>query len=44
MRCNKIGRSCPDQRTHDALAAISEELADKAEALEATFKVPKQHF
>jgi len=44
VRCNKIGRSCPDQRRHDALAAISEELADKAEALEATFKVPKQHF
>ena len=41
VRCNKIARACPDPRTHDALAAISEELADKAEALETTFKVPK---
>lgn len=40
VRCNKIARTCADARTHDALAAISAELADKAEALETTFKVP----
>ena len=42
VRCNKIARDCSDPATHDALAAISAELADKAEALETTFKVPKQ--
>lgn len=42
VRCNKIARACPDPRTHDALAAISAEFADKAEALETTFKVPKE--
>ena len=42
VRCNKIARSCPDSRTHDALAAISAELADKAEALETAFQVPKE--
>jgi hypothetical protein len=40
--CNKIARNCSDARAHDALAAISAELADKAEALESTFKVPKK--
>ena len=42
VRCNKIARAGPDAPTHDALAAISEELADKAEALEMTFKVRKE--
>ncbi len=42
VRCNKIARSCSDPRAHDALTAISEELADKAETLEATFKVPQE--
>jgi hypothetical protein len=42
VRCNKIARACPDPHTHDALAAISVELADKAEALESTFKVAKE--
>ncbi len=41
VRCNKIARECPDAETHDALSAISMELADKAEALESTFQVPK---
>lgn len=44
VRCNKIARSCSDARAHEALAAISAEPADKAEALEATFKVPKERF
>jgi hypothetical protein len=43
VRCNKIARACPDARTHDALADISAELAEKAEALETTFKVPKEN-
>ncbi len=43
VRCNKIARKCPDPHTHDALAAISAELTDKAEALEETFKVPKDN-
>jgi len=42
VRCNKIARNCSDARAHEALAAISAELADKAEALEETFKVPKE--
>ena len=42
VRCNKIARNCSDARAHDALAAISVELADKAEALETTFKVQKE--
>jgi hypothetical protein len=41
VRCNRIARDCPDPHTHDQLASISEELADKAEALETTFRVPK---
>jgi hypothetical protein len=40
VRCNKIARACPDPATHDALGAISSELADKAELLENTFQVP----
>ena len=44
VRCNKIARSCSDARAHEPLAAISAELADKAEALEETFKVPKERF
>ena len=42
VRCNKIARNCPDTSTHDALAAICAELADKAEAIETTFQVPKE--
>jgi hypothetical protein len=41
VRCNNIARSCPDPQTQDRLTAISRELADKAEALEDTFKVLK---
>jgi hypothetical protein len=37
VRCNAIARVSSDKRTHDALAAISAELADKAEAIEAAF-------
>ena len=40
VRCNKIARTCGDARTNEALAAISAELADKAEALETTYKIP----
>ena len=42
VRCNNIGRNTSDPRVHDELAVISAELADKAEALEETFKVTKQ--
>jgi hypothetical protein len=42
VRCNKIARECKDPDTHDALTAISVELADKAEALERTFQIPKE--
>jgi hypothetical protein len=42
VRCNQIARTCPDSRTHDALAALTAELADKAEILESTFRVPKE--
>lgn len=41
VRCNKIARGCSDPRTSDKLFAISTELADKAEALEEMFKIPK---
>jgi len=41
VRCNNIARACPDAKTHDALAALTSELADKAEVLEATFRIPK---
>ena len=40
VRCNQIARNCSDVQAHDALAAISTELADKAEVLEATFRLP----
>ena len=42
VRCNRIARACPDARTHDALAALTVELADKAEILEAAFRIPKE--
>jgi hypothetical protein len=42
VRCNKIARECGDPATHEALAAISAELTDKAEALEHTFQIPKE--
>ena len=42
VRCNRIARTCWDARAHDALTAISGELADKAETLETTFRVPKE--
>jgi hypothetical protein len=41
VRCNRIARACPDAKTHDALSALTAELADKAEILESTFRVPK---
>jgi hypothetical protein len=41
VRCNKIARDCSEPRTRDALAGISSELADKAEALEVAFRVQK---
>lgn len=41
VRCNQIARACPDAKTHDALAAITAELADKAEILEDAFRIPK---
>jgi hypothetical protein len=41
VRCNHIARACPDAKTHDALAALTTELADKAEILETAFRVPK---
>lgn len=41
VRCNRIARACPDAKTHDALAGLTAELADKAEVLERTFRVPK---
>jgi hypothetical protein len=40
VRCNQIARTCNDPQAHEALAAISAELADKAEVLEATFRLP----
>jgi hypothetical protein len=39
VRCNKIARQSSDPHVHESLAAISAELADKAEALETTFRV-----
>lgn len=42
VRCNRIARTSQDPRVHEALAAISEELAEKAEVLEVTFQVPKE--
>jgi hypothetical protein len=42
VRCNRIARESCDSATHDALAAISAELADKAEAIETAFQVPKE--
>ncbi|HZT26172.1 MAG TPA: hypothetical protein VFA57_10755 [Pseudolabrys sp.] len=42
VRCNQIARNCPHLATHDALAAISAELADKAEVLESTFRIAKE--
>lgn len=39
VRCNRIARECPDARTHDALATLTQELADKAEVLEQAFRI-----
>jgi len=41
VRCNRIARNRPDPRTHDVLAALTAELTEKAEVLEATFRTPK---
>lgn len=41
VRCNKIARTCPDAGTHEALASISLELTNKAEALESVFRLEK---
>jgi len=40
-RLDKIGRSCPDARTHEALVAICLDLADKAHVIETTFAIPR---
>lgn len=42
VRCNQIARSSSDLRVQEALGTISAELADKAEILESTFRVPAQ--
>ena len=42
VRCNAIAPASSDKPTHAALAAIGAELADKAEALATTFKVPTE--
>ena len=41
QRLDKIGRICPDARTHEALVAICLDLADKAHVIETTFTIPK---
>jgi hypothetical protein len=41
VRCNRIARACPDPKTHDALSTLIAELADKAEVLESTFRIPR---
>ena len=41
VRCNRFAHHCPDAPTRKALEAISAELAEKAEGLEAIFDVPK---
>jgi len=41
VRCNQIARACSDVKTHDALSAITAELADKAEAIEHIVRIPK---
>jgi hypothetical protein len=41
VRCNAISRNSKEAATQEALAEISAELADKAEALENTFRVSK---
>jgi len=42
VHCNQIARSSSDLRVQEALGTISAELADKAEVLESTFRVPAQ--
>lgn len=41
VRCNKIARGTDDKRAQEALAAISEELTGKAEAIELAFSIPQ---
>jgi hypothetical protein len=41
VRCNRVAHHCPDAPTRQALEAISTELTEKAEGLEAMFEVPK---
>jgi hypothetical protein len=43
VRCNAIGRNSKEAAIRDALATISAELTDKAEALEDIFRVPNRH-
>lgn len=43
IRCNKIARKSSDQRIKEAIGEISADLTEKAEALEATFKIPPDH-
>lgn len=40
IRCNQIARNCSDPQVQESLGAISVELADKAEVLEETFRLP----
>jgi hypothetical protein len=40
VRCNQIARNCSDLQVQESLGAISIELADKAEVLEETFRLP----
>ena len=41
VRCNNLGRHTEDKTVQTALAEISAELAEKAEALEETFRIGK---
>ena len=43
MCLDKVARSCPDERTRDAIVAICLDLADKAHAIETTFVISKGH-
>lgn len=39
VRCNHVARGCNDLQVQESLGAISAELAEKAEVLEAAFRV-----
>ena len=40
-RLENIARSCPDERTHEAIVAICLDLTDKAHVIETTFVISK---